>query len=222
MAPLLRDGDAGPILLGPCLLVRAGDRVVGFTSRTVVERDPASGDAVHRVPARLDGTTSYAARVLRLSRYSGVVELELEGADPEGWPDGDVAPLDPSRIGTLDHAKRGAPFVVAVAAEGGAYARIATRIHVATVESASFGGSGDDAVYHLARERDPRDRRAIYDGAPVFARHAASRVLDRPAETLAYGIACATPEGERDDAPPHERSFAELVPIPVHFAFGRG
>ncbi len=208
VAPLLAQGPEGRRLLGPCMLLRARDRVVGFASRALFA---GAEDCV--VATSLDGSETVGIGEREITRDSGIVAFVLEEAE---WSPQDVVPLDPRRIGALDHARRGLPFVVGVAEREGGYRRAPLRVAIEVVDTSDWGGGQDEASYHRAHAREPLEEAVVYEGAPLLARHPASRVLDRPAETLAYGFALAL-AADALEGSEGEKPFAELVPMPPSY-----
>jgi hypothetical protein len=207
VTPLLECGPEGVRLLGPCVVFRARERLVGFASGSHF-----TGSGSRRIATRLDGRDSIEVGEVEMTRCSGLVAFSLRRDD---WASSDVVPLDSSRIGALDHAGRGLPFLVGVAPVDFGFRRVPLRVEIEAVEAADWGG-GEEGSEYRARFREPVLAEAKYDGAPLFARHPASRVLGRPAETLVYGFARASSQ-EGHSAAEDRRPVAELVPMPVGY-----
>ena len=192
-------------VLGPCSLVRAGNRIICSTSRKVLAR------ANHRP---LFCATSFAARdLLPLTaplamKYEGTAEFAI-GAP---WPVGDVTPADAAALGP--GAERAASIMlVGIERDGGGFRRVCVEARTSVSNWVSRGGAGDDCAAVFAEVDAPPPASWMLDGGCTISRYPASRVLGRPAEAYIDFVTCTEAVG----LPPGRahKAFAELVPLHV-------
>lgn len=203
VAPLWAEDGSARRLLGPCTIVtsRSGE-TLGLALTSVVTR---ADDARLLVGTDLGGGVVSVVRQ-HLSRFVACTVLVLARWR---WPTDDVSPIAIDRASGFRHA----PFAshVAIALE-----QRETTCHRRTIELAlrehtfaTRGGSGDDVTSLLASTDAAPPSSWLVEGAPVIARHPASRVLGTPAEErlLALALPRRRSPNDVDDA------WAELVPI---------
>jgi hypothetical protein len=191
-------------VIGPCTIMRFGNRIAGVTSSAVSLR--AHGHTL-LCATRLDGTEALATRFGGFSRYSGTSLFQLGAM----WPVGDVMPAPQGAVGL------GAAFSMTLVGieptgEGAAVRRVLLDARAANV--AWVSNRGDDKDMVVVDVDKPPPATWMMDGGAAISRYAASRVLGTPAQAVVTHVCCVADgtkhvPGRTPPSPP----FAELVPV---------
>ncbi len=181
VAPLVVTGGPKLELVGPCTLVRSGNKTIAFSSAELlrVAKEPLA------IALTMDGKRLMPGQQWIAALSIGLGIIELAAPFPKGERL-DVVPLELSSIAaTVD--TRGAPAaLVTVTQAAGRFARRTIPVHVDNVDG---GGMSDDVLSRLASPIETADVGANVDGSALFAWMPADPVLGRPSEVVAIAVA---------------------------------
>lgn len=194
--------------LGACTLIAISPaEVLAIALTSVVTR--AGGRPLFAGTDLGGGAVRVVAQ--RLSRFTACTILVLA---PWRWPTDDVTPIAVERVCGFRHAPAASHFAIALEQHETMWHRRTIDLSLREHTFATRGGSGDDVTSLLARTDAAPPSSWVCEGAPVIARHPASRLLATPAEDRLLALTLPRPTNlprsiDGDD------TWAELVPIEV-------